>query len=255
MKRFMCVLFALLLTFGMFGCGKKDDRIRDLDAVQESGVLKVGVMDCAPFAYNEQGNWTGFDAALAEEVGRKLNVTIRFIELDWEQRWEALEKGLVDCVWCGVSATDQLAARVDLSQSYLASRPVLVVSPEYQETKQFTGAKIAAEKDSACALAAEACLGSVTLMQVSSQKTAIEAVISGEAAGAVVDLAFAGAQNREDLVVRTDLEMGTEELKVALRKNSDLTEAVNEALTEIQTEGTLDALAEKYQLKQWLVVG
>ena len=253
MVRCWLLLLALILSLG--ACGEPDHRVQDLDVVRETGYLRVGVHDCAPYSTESQGQWSGFDVELATLVAEKLGVEVRFVKLDWDTRWQALEEGTVDCVWSCVTATDALAARVTLTQSYLASRPVLVTVPEKEKQVSFENTGIAAEGDSACALAAEACLGSVRLLKVTDQKTALESVLAGQADGAVVDLAVAQSCGKEGLVLRTELELGTQELKVALRKNSDLLEEINDALNQLQKEGRLDQLADAYRMKEWLVVG
>jgi len=44
------------------------------------------------------------------------------------------------------------------------------------------------------------------------------------------------------------LELTTEEYGIGFRKDSDLTEKVNKAIDELKADGTLDKLAEKYEL-------
>lgn len=254
MKRQVSVLLLILALLCLPGCGKEEKR-QDLQAVRDAGVLKVGVTQCEPYCYLWDGQWVGFDVALAKAIGQELGVKTEFVELDWAARWPSLREGTVDCVFGCVTATDALAEQVGLSQSYLASRPVLVVAGETVKRVGFAGERIAAEDGSACALAAEACLGAVTLVPTQGQKAALEAVLSGDAAGAVVDLIVAQTTVDEGLSIRMDLELGTQELKAALRMNSDLSDAFNQALNKLQSSGELDRLAEEYGVKEWLVVG
>lgn len=253
MKRRLSILL-LMLMLCLNGCGKEKKQ-PDLQAVQDAGVLKVGVTVCEPYCYQENGQWSGFDVALANAIGQELGVKTEFVELEWSARWPSLREGSVDCVVGCITATDALAEQVDLSQSYLASRPVLVVTAETAKRVGFAGERIAAEEGSACALAAEACLGSVTVVPTQGQTAALDALASGEVTGAVADLIVAQARAGDGLSIRMDLELGTQELKMALRYNSDLTVAFNDALNKLQSSGELDRLAEEYGVKEWLVMG
>lgn len=253
MKRWIAVL--LLLSVLLLGGCQREEKLPDLASVEDDGILKVGVTQCPPFVSNEGEQWTGFDVALAEAIAGYLGVEAQFVQIQWEERWIALGEGTVDCVMGCVTATDDLVSRVDLSQTYLASAPVLVTLADYAEETDFTDVEIAAEADSACALAAVACLGQVSMVYTADQLEALDLLVTGEVQCAVVDQIVAARSVAGGQILRTDLELGVHELAVATRLNSDLTDAINEALTELQDQGELDRLAGIYQIGDYLVVG
>jgi polar amino acid transport system substrate-binding protein len=244
----------LILVLFLCGCGKEKLH-PDLEAAQTAGVFKIGLLTNKPYAYEEDGAFLGFDCALAQAVARELGLQAEFVPLTWEQRWLALNEGSVDCVWGGITATDELGETLGLSQSYLTGKPVLVVPVSSQKQTDFTGARIAAEEGSACALAAEVCLGQITVVPAPGQEDALGKVIAGEADGAVVDLAAALAAGAGELVIREDIALGTLEFKAVFRQNSDLIPAVDKALTDLQNRGELEKLAEEFALNGQLVVG
>ncbi len=252
LKRVLPLFLLLVVLFS--GCGKEKPR-PDLDAAQTAGVLKIGVLENPPYAREENGTLQGFDCALSEAVAKELGLQAEIVALPWEQRWLALNDGTVDCVWGGITATDDLAETLGVSQSYLTGKPVLVVPPASRNRTDFTDLRIAAEEGSACALAAEVCLGQITVVSAKGQEDALQKVLTGEADGAVVDLAAALAQAKADLTVREDIALGTLEFKAVFRQNSDLIPAVDKALTDLQNRGELEKLAEEYALNGQLVVG
>ena len=75
MKKLFALLLALLLALTcLTACGAKDSG-SDLAAIQKKGKMIVGITDYAPMDYkDENGNWTGFDAELAQMVCKELNV-------------------------------------------------------------------------------------------------------------------------------------------------------------------------------------
>lgn len=255
----------VVLMVGVFsGCVKKDraPKTKDLQKVQEAGTLRVGVTECPPFSSRSaEGAWSGFDVELAQALCEKLGVAADFVPLDWETRTQALADGTVDCLWSGLTARSDLTEALDFSESYLASRPCVVVAAETADTwdnaAAFQGAKLAAEAESAGESAASLCLPGAQLVQASSQAQALVAVTAGTADAAVVDLlvGLAAVKNQSELAVLDHLELGTEEFAVALRKGSDLTARFNEGLAELERDGTLKTLAEKYGLTDSMIAG
>ena len=79
MKKLLALVLTLLLVAACFaGCGEKADA-SDLEYIKEKGVLIVGVTDFEPMDYQVDGKWTGFDAELAELVGKELGVEVKLL--------------------------------------------------------------------------------------------------------------------------------------------------------------------------------
>ena len=73
----------------------------------------------------------------------------------------------------------------------------------------------------------------------------------------MLDFVLAGATvgqgDYSDLMVIPDLQLSVEEYGIGFRKGSNLTEKVNEAMASLIEDGTLGALAEKYDLSELLL--
>ena len=170
----LAVLIAGLLTvcacFSLVGCGKK--------AVEDGSTIVVGVTDYAPMDYLEDGKWVGFDAELAEKVFTTLGYKVEFKEIDWETKIVALKSGKIDCIWNGMTVTDELLENVLLSNVYLQNQQYGVVKTEnkanYTNIDSLAGKTVAVESGSA----AEDALDGVSceLRKVTNQVTAITEV-------------------------------------------------------------------------------
>jgi polar amino acid transport system substrate-binding protein len=103
-----------------------------LEAVTTAGVLKVGIDAAfAPLTFKDaDGNYTGYDIELATAVAAKLGVAVEFVEVDWANLEAALADGTIDCVWSGMSITDDRKASMTVSDAYLESNTVLLVHKE-----------------------------------------------------------------------------------------------------------------------------
>ena len=86
---------------------------------------------------------------LVRAVCDKLELEPEFVELDWSTRVDALNRGEVDCLWSGLTVSSDLLDTLDITQTYLASRPVLVVLwdtvEQYQTAEQLNGKTVAVE--------------------------------------------------------------------------------------------------------------
>lgn len=255
MKHFTAFFMALLML-GLSACAKQaENLVADKEAIREEGVLRIGVTQCPPFAEGKDDEWKGFDIALAEALCQELDLEPEFVELDWENRWEALGNRTVDCLMGCLSATDDLLGQADLTETYLASRPVLVTAASARDSN-LNGAVIAVESGSAGQMAAEICLEGIEVEPVSSQLEALKRVAQGEAQAAVVDILLAQeVLEKWDLEILEQPDLGVEEMSIALRKGSDLTGELNRVLRELQSSGKLEALALEYGMAEELIQG
>ena len=123
-------------------------------------------------------------------------------------------------------------------------------SGNYTTTDSMAGLTIAVENGSAGQDAA-ASIEDVTLVPLQDQAAALLEVKAGTADACVIDITMAYAMTGEGTDY-ADLAPGlslTEELYgVSFRKGSDLTAAFNEFMAAPKADGTLQALADKYDL-------
>lgn len=256
MKKLWSVLAAMAMLLAVLtGCGKTGS---DWESVQKAGVLKIGITLYEPMNYkDENGKLIGFDTELAEAVCAKLGVTPEFVEIDWEQKVVELKSGNIDCVWNGMTVTDDLAQNMDFSNSYSGNMQVCVINKANESTytslADMAGAKIVAEAGSAGAKAVEANkeLAGASLTTLSAQRDTLLELKSGTADVAVIDGVMANASVGEgtdfaDLMIVPGIELTKEEYAVGLRKGSDLTEKINTAFTELMQDGTVAEISEKY---------
>ena len=83
----------------------------DLAYVQQKGKLVVGITDFEPMDYRgEDGDWIGFDADMAKAFGESLGVEVEFVEIDWDNKILELDGKTIDCVWNGMTLTDEVTS-------------------------------------------------------------------------------------------------------------------------------------------------
>ena len=255
MKKMISMLLVLVLALGCFaGCGAKDDT--DLAAVQKAGKIVIGITDYAPMDYkDENGNWTGFDAEFAMLFAKELGVECEFYEIaDWGKKFMELDTKQIDAVWNGMTITEEATLNSSVSDPYVINAQVVVMKADivsdYDYMESLTGLTIAVESGSAGEDAANGISG-VKVVPLQTQSAALLEVKAGTADACVIDITMAYAMTGEgtdyaDLATGISL---TEELYgVSFRKGSDLTAKFNEFMAGLKADGTLQALADKYDL-------
>ena len=226
--------------------------LADIDYVKNKGTLVVGITDFAPMDYKESGSdeWTGFDAELAKAFAESLGVKAEFIEIDWDNKIFELDAKKIDCIWNGMTITDELLLNTSCSNPYVRNKQVVVMAADkvadYADVASLAGLEFAVEAGSAGENAASD--NDLTYTAVKTQADALMEVKAGTSDACIIDSTMASSMTGEgtdyaDLAA--GLVLADEEYGISFRKNSDLTAQLNTFLTEY--EG-LQALAEKYNL-------
>lgn len=237
--------------------GDADAEESDLAYIQEKGTLIIGYTVYAPMNYtDDEGNFTGFDTELATAVCEKLGVTPEFQEINWETKVIELDAGTIDCIWNGMTLTEDIMENTACTEAYAKNAQVIVMNKdaEYTGTADLVGASIAYEAGSAGqeTIEAEENLSQADLVPMATQADCLPEVKAGSCQAAVLDLTLANAMIGEgtsytDLEIKDELNV--EEYGVAFRKDSDVADAVNEAFAALREDGTMQALADKYNLE------
>ena len=91
----------------------------DLAYVLDNGKLVVGITEYEPMDYkDENGEWTGFDAELARLFAEELGVECEFFVLaDWGKKFFELDAKNIDCVWNGMTITEEAQAELYKAQA------------------------------------------------------------------------------------------------------------------------------------------
>ena len=225
----------------------------DLAYIQGKGSMTIGYTVYEPMNYtDENGEFTGFDTELATAVCEKLGVEPDFVEINWDTKFVELEAKSIDCVWNGMTLTDDIQANQATTQSYVKNAQVVVMKADadYTSTADLVGKTVAVEAGSAGQSTVE---GDENLMQadVITKTVQTDCLLEVAAGTAVLDLTLASAMIGEgtdyaDLVIKEELNV--EEYGVAFRKGSDVAAAVDAAFDELKADGTMQALADKYGL-------
>ena len=228
----------------------------DLDYIKGNGKMVIGYTVYAPMNYtDDEGNFTGFDTELATAVCEKLGVEPEFVEINWDTKIVELDAKSIDCIWNGMTLTDEIMANAACTKAYAKNAQVVVVKDgtEYASTADLVGKTVLAEAGSAgeSAIQDDENLSQADYVSKSVQTDCLMEVAAGTADAAILDLTLANAmigEGTDYASLKIVDELNAEEYGVAFRKGSDAAAAVDAAFDELKADGTMQALAEKYEL-------
>lgn len=247
MKKLLALFLAVIMVAACFaGCGK-------------ANTLTVGITDFAPMDYkDDNGNWIGFDAEMATLFAESLGKKAEFVEIDWDNKVLELDSGNIDCVWNGMTLTDEVKSAMSTSNAYCNNAQIVIVkkadADKYKTAKDCKKLKFAVEAGSAGKEQAEA--NGFKYTEVKDQATALMEVKAGTCDAAIIDSLMAGAMVGEgtgyaDLTYTVPL--NSEEYGVGFKKGSELTEKLNEFFAESYKNGTIQEIAEKYGVQASII--
>ncbi len=282
-KKVLAAALSVALCFSMVACGSENGKNEnnqdttveqadsaeaseepssdesDLKYVQDKGTLIVGITDFEPMDYqDENGNWIGFDADMATAFAKSLGVDVEFVEIDWDNKVLELDAKSIDCVWNGMTLTDEVTSSMECSKAYCNNAQVAIVkkdvADQYQTVESLKDLSFAVEAGSAGEAEVNA-LG-YNCTPVKAQADALMEVAAGTSDAAVIDSLMAAAMvgegtGYEDLTYTASF--NSEEYGVGFRKGSDLAEKLNTFFADSYKDGSMKTTAEKYGVQAALV--
>ncbi|MBQ6376093.1 MAG: transporter substrate-binding domain-containing protein [Lachnospiraceae bacterium] len=224
----------------------------DIAYIKDKGSLIVGITDFEPMDYKDDaGKWIGFDADLAAKVAEDLGVSVEFVEIDWDNKILELNNKSIDCVWNGMTLTDEVLSSMECSNAYCSNAQVVVLpadkAEEYPDAESLKEVKFAVEAGSAGEQAAKD--NGFEFTAVTAQADTLLEVQSGTSGASIIDLLMASAMTGEGTSypdLTHTLELTTEEYGVGCRKGSDLAAFINEEFKTLYGDGTMTKIAETY---------
>lgn len=276
-KRFLCAAMASIMAFSLTACGgngaettaadtqaetsaedtaAESTQAEESEAAGEGGTLIVGFdQDFPPMGFvGDDGEFTGFDLELAQEVADRLGLEYQAQPIAWDSKDMELESGNIDCIWNGFTMTGREDAYT-WSEPYMENTQVFVVAKDSGIASQadLAGKVVECQVDSS----AEAALKEVPeltatfkeLLTTADYNTAFMDLEQGAVDAIAMDVIVAGYQIQQrnaDFVILDD-SLSAEEYGIGFKKgNEELRDKVQGALEEMAADGTLKEISEKW---------
>ena len=231
----------------------------------DGGTLIVGFdQDFPPMGFvGDDGEYTGFDLELAQEVAKRLGLEYKAQPIAWDSKDMELESGNIDCIWNGFTMTGR-EDDYTWTEPYMANQQVFVVANDSDINSQadLAGKIVEVQADSS----AEAALKEAPeltatfkeLLTTADYNTAFMDLEQGAVDAIAMDVIVAGYQIQQrnaDFKILDD-SLSEEEYGVGFKKgNTELRDKVQSTLEEMAEDGTLQEVSEKWFSKDVTTIG
>ncbi|WP_455148118.1 amino acid ABC transporter substrate-binding protein [Clostridium sp.] len=282
-KRFVSAALAAVMALSMTACGSSNSAAEttaaDTEAAEnqaeettaeeakttDGGTLIVGFdQDFPPMGFvGDDGEYTGFDLELAQEVAKRLGLEYKAQPIAWDSKDMELESGNIDCIWNGFTMTGR-EEDYTWTEPYMANQQVFVVANDSDINSQadLAGKIVEVQADSS----AEAALKEAPeltatfkeLLTTADYNTAFMDLEQGAVDAIAMDVIVAGYQIQQrnaDFKILDD-SLSEEEYGVGFKKgNTELRDKVQSTLEEMAEDGTLQEVSEKWFGKDVTTIG
>ena len=263
-KKVVAVLLMVSMVAALaIGCGSKKEGGSEknegttektkYEQIMEKGVLTIGTEGTyKPFTYHDdKDELTGYDVEVAKAIGEKMGVKVEFSEITWEGLLASMDNGTVDLVLNQVGVTDERKEKYDFSTPYLYSYIALITKDDNNDITTWDSAK--GKKTSLNVSSNYAKIAEKYEMDITASETFskdIELLLAGRTDCVINNtIAFADYLNEKpDTPIKiVDVDENADTVAIPIVKgNDDLVEAVDKAIKELQDDGTLTKLSEKF---------
>ena len=238
----------------------------DWSYIQNKGEMIIGITYFEPMNYkDENGELTGFETEFAKAVCAELGVEPKFQEINWDTKEVELKSKTIDCIWNGMTITDERKEAMSITDPYMENKQVMVTKEsnveKYSTAEGVKEANVVAEAGSAGETVAkeDAFFKDAVYLAADSQAKALMEVKAGTSDIAIIDYVMSigtlrAGSDYSDLKVVETQSFSPEQYGVAFRKDSDTTQKVNEAMKKVAESGKLKEIADKYSLSDLVIV-
>jgi polar amino acid transport system substrate-binding protein len=261
MKRFF-VWTALLAAFSLLlsACGGGASGSH-LDQIKQAGVIKVGTSaDYPPFEFvDANGNKTGFDIDLMEEIGKRLGVKVEWVDMPFDSLIAGVQEGKIDISISAFNYSEERDQVVDFSDAYYTGEDAFLVAESFsgafaspEDAANYkVGVQTGTTQDSwlTDTLVAEGKLPEANLFRYDRADQAALDLKNGRIDVMMADAipAKALAQQVGGLKIVYTGVLSSGPMNIVLPQgDAELAKAINDVLKQLKDEGFIDALAVKY---------
>lgn len=254
MKKFIAIMLAVLMLGALcVGCGSSADNA--LNTVEPGKLIMSTNAAFPPYEMTtDDGGFEGIDVEIATAIAEKLGLELIVDDMDFDAAQLAVQQGKSDLCMAGLSVTEDRKLVMDFSQTYATGVQVVIVKEGSDVTMDNLGEMmIGTQRGTTGYIYASDTpdnggYGEDHVIAYDNGITAVQALINGQVDCVIID----NAPAQEFVSVNPGLtllegEWVVEDYAIGLNKdNTELNEAINNALAELIADGTVQSIIDKY---------
>jgi ABC-type amino acid transport substrate-binding protein len=244
---FMTIIFTFVV---MAACGQNGT---NEEKTSEKKVLTMATSaDFAPFeSRNPSGEIVGFDVDLAKAISKELGYKLEIKDMKFDGLIGALQAKRIDMVLAGMSATDKRKENVDFSTAYNHSGEMFITlkGSDVTSVDNLKGKTVGVQLGTIQEEGAKKLQKTINfeLKPLDNATTLIQELLSKRIQVAYLDKSVAtGYINKQGLAGFDDPTTSSPGMAVAFPKGSKLVGDVNKVLADMEKNGKLQELKDKW---------
>ena len=198
----------------------------------------------------DSGEFEGIDIETAQAIADKLGLELQIDDMDFDAALLSVQQGKADIVMAGVTVTDERKAVMDFSDSYATGIQSIIVpeGSDIASPDDLAGKKIGTQRGTTGYIYCTDDFGEDSVVAYDDGLTAVQALNNGQVDAVVID----NAPAKEFVAANPGLKIldtayAQEDYAIGVAKgNTELLNAINGALEELQADGTLQSIVDKY---------
>ena len=198
----------------------------------------------------DAGEFEGIDIETAQAIADKLGLELQIDDMDFDAALLSVQQGKADIVMAGVTVTDERKAVMDFSDSYATGIQSIIVpeGSDIASPDDLAGKKIGTQRGTTGYIYCTDDFGEDAVVAYDSGLTAVQALNNGQVDAVVIDNAPAKEFVEANPGLKIlDTAYAQEDYAIGVAKgNTELLNAINGALEELEADGTLQAIVDKY---------
>ena len=198
----------------------------------------------------DSGDFEGIDIDVAAAIAEKLGLELQVDDMDFDAALLAAQNGKSDIVMAGVTVTDERQKVMDFSDTYAEGIQSIIVpkDSDIASADDLTGKAIGTQRGTTGYIYCTDDFGEDNVIAYDDGLTAVQALNNGQVDAVVIDNAPAKSFVEANPGLKIlDTAYAQEDYAIGVAKgNTALLGAINGALEELQADGTLQAIVDKY---------
>ena len=276
MKKLLALLLALGLVFALAACGNGDSEnsqtpsenvtesqepaasdeggatgdYGEFTTIEEGKLIMSTNAAFPPYEMTtDDGGFEGIDVEIAQAIANKLGLELEIDDMEFTAALEAAQSGMSDMVMAGVTVNEDRLAVMDFSNTYATGVQVVIVKEGSDVTLDNLGEQLIGVQNGTTGW--QFCsdeFGDDHVSAFDNGITAVQALMQDQVDCVVIDQGPAEVFVSENAgLTILETEYAVEDYAIGVAKgNEGLLNAINTALAELQADGTIQSIIDKY---------
>jgi polar amino acid transport system substrate-binding protein len=246
--KMVAVAMVACVGFSIASCGKKEKGL----TINEGKLVMATNAFFPPYEYYDGSNIVGIDAEIAAEVASRLNLELEIQDVEFDSIIAGVQSGKYDIGCAGMTVTEDRLKSVNFTTPYATGIQSIIVreGSDITDIDTLVGGDyvVGVQQGTTGDIYMTDEVGDDRIDRYNKGADAILALTNGNVDAVVIDNqpALAFVEANEGLVI-LDTPYAVEDYAMAVSKdNEELLNEINRVLAEMEADGTIDAIIEKY---------